>query len=426
MIDTEAENSRRRSYIPQSVRHLGIPLPGMVRRSREQRRKTLSDLEFSGVGGVKIRAKVKFEKQRNMSQGIVSPRKFDSKNFAVWEVQMISYLTIKECADVLLKPQPKSKDLTQDWVDKNKLAKALILLSLSDGQAALVCHLDTARDIWNRLLEAHELTSSSSKVALQRKFFDAQMKPGEPVMDFVFRLQGIQSQLVQSGISLAEETLVGRIVAGLTADYHIFMTNWANCDVEQNLRELIPRLSAEESLIKKIEKSSAYAMVGESNNKSQSAGPRFSFQKAGSQSGHQPNRVQNSYKSNNRFSDQNNRNSDQNNRFNSQSPRARPEFRDFSKIKCYNCNKLGHYQSHCKAPRQKPEAVVAESIVAETVFAESNVAVSSSDWIFDSGASEHMSFDRSNFISLRTPERPIQIKMGNESVIDSQGVGDIC
>lgn len=81
---------------------------------------------------------------------------------------------------------------------------------------------------------------------------------------------GAGSPLARLGIP--EETLVGRIVAGLTAEYHIFMTNWANCDVEQKLKELIPRLSAEVSLIKKIDKSNAYAMVGESSNKNQSAG----------------------------------------------------------------------------------------------------------------------------------------------------------
>lgn len=50
--------------------------------------------------------------------------------------------------------------------------------------------------------------------------------------------------------------------------------------------------------------------------------------------------------------------------------------------------------------------------------------MSNENWILDTGATEHMTFDRSNFIKFRQPTS-LTIKMGNESFVESEGVGDI-
>lgn len=152
------------SKIPKSVLKFGIALPGMAPKTRSQA-------------------------SEKREAGNFTVRKFDGKNFGVWKSQIEAVLTIKDCLDGIR----VDRSLTSDsaWEESNNLAKAIILLSLTDDQASLVCHLSTAKQMWDRLLEAHQQHSSANKVVMQRQFFDATMKEQESAMDFVARVQSI-------------------------------------------------------------------------------------------------------------------------------------------------------------------------------------------------------------------------------------------
>ena len=87
------------------------------------------------------------------------------------------------------------------------------------------------------------------------------MKEGGKVVNCVSRVQAIHNQLKQAGVAMSEETLVGRIVSGLTSSFHVFMTNWANnSTLKQTLAELLPRLTAEKVLISKMKRDESCAL----------------------------------------------------------------------------------------------------------------------------------------------------------------------
>lgn len=415
------DETKRRSSIPRSVLKTGYPLPGMVKTPGSNKSVSFPSTSKKQQDKVTTRSQAKRQHEEEladiMSMSTPSVRKFDGTNFAVWKAQMQAYLTIKECADVLKKEKPSpSKDGTipGDWEQKNNLAKAIILLSLDDQKASLVCHLSEAKQIWLRLIEAHEMSSSASKVALQREFFDCQMKRGENVTDYVSRLQGIYSQLLQCGVGMTEDTLVGRIVSGLTQEYHIFMTNWSNSTGVQSLKELIPKLTAEEQLIRKFDKSSKdnYALMAEKSRPTFQSGQRKApTQQSSGQSSNRPSTSQTGQQTNS-------------------SPSSQADTRK-KNIRCYNCGARGHLKPDCtkpKKPKQKSEqkqAVVAEAIVAEIITAEANVVVGEREWLIDSGASQHMSSDRSTFKSFKSYDSPDTIKLAGHGELECLGVGDV-
>lgn len=360
--------------------------------------------------------------QASSNTGNLSIRKFDGKNFIIWKSQIQAYMRIKDCEDALTSIRPvagflpgdaESKQKTvSDWDYKNDMARGIILLALCDEQAMLVCHLKTAKEIWERLIEAYEQHGQGSRVALMMQFCNCTMKDSEKIIDYISRVQRIWSQLVQSGAPLSEETLVGRIVGGLTKPYHVFMTNWANnLGVKQTMAELVPRLTAEEMLVTRMRKDeSSIAMYADG--KRDGTKKRGWSNRAGGSASRGP----------------------------STSQGSSSKSRDMSKIKCYGCKKTGHFHRDCKDKNAKPYVPkqqaaqssksdnpdkTEELIYAEGIVAEANVAVSENEWILDSGASDHMSFDRSAFYNYVSLAEPKEVRMGDSGKTLCVGTGQV-
>ena len=253
----------------------------------------------------------------------------------------------------------------------------------------MVCTFKHAKEMWDRLIEAYEQHSSASKVVLQRQFFEANMKENESVVVFLSRVQRLANQLTEAGVKMGEETLVGRIVAGLTPKFHVFITNWSNnTATKQTMAELVPRLTAEESLLQGFDKTSRQsnptAMISDSKSVPQT---------------------------------------------------SRPKPPNHKRIKCTNCGKIGHTMKNCRSKRsdnkstgRKQETMVVEGIVTETSGSasfEALLAVSCEAWILDSGASDHMSYDRSSFENFKTFQTPRKVKLGDYNETEAIGFGDI-
>ena len=69
-----------------------------------------------------------------------------------------------------------------------------------------------------------------------------------------------------------------------------------------------------------------------------------------------------------------------------------------AQIKCYNCGKTGHYKNECRSPKKDYESGDSSYVALNTGVRDDNV------WIIDSGASNHMSFDRQMFTSYKRLE----------------------
>lgn len=345
-----------------------------------------------------------------MSGNPFSVRKFDGRNFAVWKAQIETYLLIKDYYEAVVTERPSGASTAKekgdrekaqsDLDEKNNVARAIILLSLNDDQAILVRHFRNAKDMWDRLLEAHQQHSQASRVVMQRQFFDTQMKDGEKLVDFVSRVQRIFSQIIDARVNMSEETFVGRIVAGPTPAFHVFMrTN--NTGLRETMAELLPRLASEEVLIKKLKRDDTVAIASEDEQRNFRR-PNSSF--------YRPNPKSDSKGPNDKKASK-------------------------KKTKCHNCGKTGHWKFECRNGQgtskdaSKPTASDAEQqevVIADGIVAESNVAIHDSDWILDSGASDHMTYDRSALISYRAFKNPRSVKLGDFGETEIEGIGDIC
>lgn len=160
---------------------------------------------------------------------------------------------------------------------------------------------------------------------------------------------------------------------------------------------------AEEDLIQKFKKKEETAFVGEgSNDKSKRKG---NHHHTGNSSNAGRNR-----KTDKRWSNKNNQ--------------KRQE------KKCYNCKEVGHFKKECPKLKDKneqenePEAEGEFREVA-AIVADSNFSNGSDEWILDSGATEHMSYDRSTFVNYEKLNPHRRIRYGNDGEGRGIGMGDI-
>ena len=128
--------------------------------------------------------------------------------------------------------------------------------------------------------------------------------------------------------------------------------------------------------------------------------------------------------------------------------------RDMSKLKCYNCQELGHFVNKCPHPREDGgdgwnsrsgnggqnrqrnpqktdtggQAMVSEGLffmATEDIPARALSMTLSSSWIFDSGATHHLTNAREALVISRQLSQPLTFNLANNSTIKAFEVGDV-
>ena len=108
---------------------------------------------------------------------------------------------------------------------------------------------------------------------------------------------------------------------------------------------------------------------------------------------------------------------------------------DKAKVRCFCCHELGHYATNC--PKKKSKKGSGEGSEGEaaslasqfeldfTLFACMVSSMVGSGWFLDSGASFHMTGDKSLFSTLEEKDLQILIGMGNDEKYSVLGVGTV-
>ena len=103
------------------------------------------------------------------------------------------------------------------------------------------------------------------------------------------------------------------------------------------------------------------------------------------------------------------------------SKHSRGKKRKTNKVKCFNCQKKGHFTRDCTEPKK-----VTNSLTFSNIRVCSHVLVSHSllDWIVDIGATKHVAQDRVGYADYRrVPRGTHKVFVGNGTSEDVIGVG---
>lgn len=302
------------------------------------------------------------------------------------------------------KVKPETGNATE-WKKNDAKAQEVLLTKMQESTIGNLLSCNTSAEMWSKLKTIYDKESSVSIHLLQQKFFLIEYK-NDSIASFISKLEEVASKLKQAGETISDKMIMTKVLMSLPEPYKHFRSAWESVQAEkQTLEEMTSRLLIEEERITSSEGGETTALAGMSRGTGGSGGFKcFSCGKTGhlARSCMQKNKEKNSHEGKN----------------------------------CFYCNKFGHKAADCwfrknkdvehakkneknrKTPGKKNDREVYNAFIGM------EHRVQGGDWCMDTGASEHMCWDRSLFETL-TEKHGHSVTVGDGKEVQVKGVGTV-
>src|SRR5947209_362323 len=305
--------------------------------------------------------------------------KLDGNNYAMWAVNMKSYLILKDLWSAV-----SAVDVSPAGVANNQKAMAQLVLHVKDHYKQAIANANNAKEAWDALETAYQGQSTARQMQLKQELSHLSKERNETVTNYVGRASALRDQLVAAGHNLGAQELEMSVLNGLPKEYETIVTVLETTTNELRLGVLLPKLLQAEQRLSCGEKSDNRALYTNSANKYKSKTG------TGSTSGDK---------------------------------------------ECWYCGKQGHIKADCRKKKQDDQkhrhsgrrgarpstGGTGHSVVAAMGASPINW---SQEWVLDSGASRHMTGNKELLCNLRKVDQPSSVTFANGTVGQAEYVGD--
>lgn len=305
--------------------------------------------------------------------------KLNGLNYQVWKFQIQKVIKNKKLDKVVYEAIKQEDATKQELVDKDNEAQELLATSVEANIIQKILNCKSSFEIWSRLKTIYELTGDCNLENLLHAFFTIKMKEDEEVASFIGKVEELSAEIISSGENISERMIRARVIGGLSSKFEGFSRAWnATNSTDRTLTNLINRLIQDESEMKNrfAKEDAPTALIAQGDVKNI---PQY----------------------------------------------ARRDKRS-GRCNYAPCGKLGHWERECRLKARHIRE--GKNIDAQRTFALMAATFSQSydtAWYGDSGASCHMSNDRSIFSEYTPSTTPTQISVGNAGRLNIQGSGKI-
>ncbi|KAJ0785458.1 putative RNA-directed DNA polymerase [Helianthus annuus] len=345
----------------------------------------------------------------NQMQGIQTQiPKFIGQNYYHWNIQIKVLFESQDLWGVVeegirelgTNPTEEATAVYKDAVKKDKRALHILFQSVGDTIFERIALAKSSKEAWGILRKSYQGENRVKSVKLQslRYEFDAlNMKEGESVEDYFNRIILVVNKLRMNEETISEQRIVEKILRSLTRNFEsVVITVEETKDLESiSTEELMGILQSHELRLKRYE----------------DVPTEHAFQ------------LQNS--SNDRYGQSRSETGGKG--------RSKNRGRNWSLVRCYNCQRLGHTVKFCqrKEDNDKPDNVLIhkdEDVTDrdDTMFMIFNMeeTVKEDCWYLDSGCSNHMTGNRDLFVKLDESVKR-EVRTGDDKRLDVLGCGEV-
>ena len=161
------------------------------------------------------------------SGGRIKIDKLMVSNFQSWRRKVELVLAFRDVEDAIsdaVDPHTLEGAERKAWLRKDKIDRAMIELSLSDDMLENVRECDTARALWETILNIFERHTLVNKLRARREFYTVTMKPGEKVLPYMNRVRQRGATLKSMGVDVDDKEIAMAALNGLPARYEYIIT----------------------------------------------------------------------------------------------------------------------------------------------------------------------------------------------------------
>ncbi|KAJ0970052.1 hypothetical protein J5N97_022929 [Dioscorea zingiberensis] len=386
----------------------------------------MSGSGLSGINNAMLRGLAKESSSISLQYPMLS-----RTNYTTWALEMKACLRAQGVWEAV---EPKDAS-TRVEEKKDQMAVSAIYQAVPEDVLLMLAEKETAKEAWQTLKTMYlgaERVKKAKAQTLKTEFEIIRMKESETIYDFAIRLTGVVNQIRGLGETLKESVVVEKLLRTIPPRLVSIVSTieqFGDLDT-MTIEEVVGRLKALEEW-RRIAKGEGDGHVlltrAEWKAKEKESGKFFpsSSSKGRGRGGGRG-----------RGRGEDGRDSEQ----------SAKKF-DKKKVKCYNCNHMGHFASECRSKKKDDRAYVAEKedddpsllmaeacalaqvtqeptmrvmLNEERVLPETGTRHESDAWYLDTGASNHMTGNKQMFTDLDESVGGF-VKFGDDSAVEIKG-----
>ena len=342
--------------------------------------------------------------------------KLTSDNYHNWKYTMKLFLKGKGLWAIVT-----GDEVLQDGADdaakkaytkRADLALASIGLNVTKGLQVYVRNEETAKGAWDKLATRFEKKSLSKIISYRRKLYEVRAGKNTDMHTHTNYIKTVAEHLEAIGDVVAEKDLAIVLLSSLPEEYAQLVTALETATDPDDLTWDTVR----DRVLNEFEKKRAHSEKSRGDDGALYTGLNGDGH---SRSGGGSNRGRGNNRGGGRTRGGRGRG-----RGNGRGGHDRSEIQDYSNRKCYNCNEIGHFSRNCPQKNTGEDANVsnASDYVPEQCLQVGDDS-EDDDWWIDSGASAHMTYEKSELYDFEEFDEGRPVVLADKSVVYAYGSG---
>jgi hypothetical protein len=350
----------------------------------------------------------------------VDDRLVGASNFNAWKCRILNILEESELEELITRviEEPTSNTARAAYRKKQAKAKRIIFYSIRDIMMPIIGHLRTGKDCFDALANLYEKKAPTHKRILTKQLHTLRMRKDESIVAFFSKIAQTRDQLIAIGVAVDDDDLVQTAVDGLPESWGVFLASVNGREAQPNFDRLWHDCLEEEGRLKRRNDHSIlrdHALSAKAKKWKKFPKSKGKGKKPQGKLSH-----------------------------------LNPHL---SKVKCFNCNKLGHYARDCRNPpsQQRRKGKFQASVATEEdkpqeepqrrqtraatkeqeqhqkyylISALSGTITKSEEiWLMDSDASKHMTGFKQNLANYRDKKFNVKVELGDDGTYDIKSFG---
>lgn len=172
-----------------------------------------------------------------VGSGALRIEKLSDDNYHIWKQEIELVLAYREVDVAVIEENQFQRGCPEytKWKQCDKMARAIIGLSLSDDMLEHVRECSSAREMLQNIKNVFQRHTLLNKLRARRQFYTVEMKQNEKMLTYINRVQHCGSVLKSMEVDIDSKEIAIAILNGLPSEYESLITTLDALEDDKNL-----------------------------------------------------------------------------------------------------------------------------------------------------------------------------------------------